>query len=79
MYWVYVLTNFDSSRRYVGHTNNIKRRLQEHNSGHTRSTKNQKCRVIYQEQLEDRPSARKREKYLKSAAGRRYLQTILAP
>ena len=78
MYWVYVLANDDSSRRYVGFTNNIERRLKEHNSGHTRSTKNQKWSVIYKEQLEDRPSARKREKYLKSAAGRRYLQKYLA-
>ena len=78
MYWVYVLANADSSRRYVGFTNNVERRLKEHNSGHTRSTKNQKWSVIYKEQLEDRPSARKREKYLKSAAGRRYLHSVLA-
>jgi len=57
----------------------MERRLKEHNSGHTKSTKNHEWSVIYKEQLEDRYSARKREKYLKSAAGRRYLQTILAP
>ena len=78
MYWVYVLTNQDSSRKYVGFTNNMGRRLKEHNSGHTKSTKNQKWSVVYKEELKDRLIARKREKYLKSAAGRRYLQTVLA-
>jgi putative endonuclease len=78
MYWVYVLRSKDSLKRYVGMTNNFERRLREHNSGHTKSTRNNKWEIIYKEELMDRVSARKREKYLKSAAGRRYLQKYLA-
>jgi len=78
-YWVYVLKNEDLTRRYVGMTANLERRLGEHNAGHTKSTRNQKWKIVYQEVYADRNSARKREKYLKSAAGRRYLQHILAP
>jgi len=59
-------------------TNNLDRRLREHNQGHTRSTKNQTWHVAYKEEAKDRASARRREKYLKSAAGRRYLQKVLA-
>ncbi len=59
-------------------TNNLERRIKEHNTGHTKSTKNNTWEIVYKEELPDRPSARKREKYLKSAAGRRYLQKILA-
>ncbi len=59
-------------------TNNLDRRIKEHNAGHTKSTKNNAWEIVYKEDLPDRPSARKREKYLKSAAGRRYLQKIMA-
>jgi putative endonuclease len=59
-------------------TKNLERRLREHNSGHTKSTRNNEWEIIYKEELMDRVSARKREKYLKSAAGRRYLQKYLA-
>ncbi len=79
MYIVYVLLNSDGSRRYTGMTSNLERRIKEHNAGQTKSTKNHRWKVVYQEEFIDRNSARKREKYLKSAAGRRYLQTILAP
>ncbi|RLD28100.1 MAG: GIY-YIG nuclease family protein, partial [Bacteroidetes bacterium] len=41
-------------------------------------TKNHIWTVVYQKEMVDRLSARKQEKYLKSAAGRRYLQKILA-
>jgi putative endonuclease len=78
MYWIYVLVNKDFSRRYVGMTNNLERRLNEHNSGHSKSTRNNTWTILYKEQVDDRLGARKREKYLKSAAGRRYLQTVLA-
>mgnify|MGYP001827191104 CR=1 FL=1 len=78
MITVYVLHNPDASRRYVGMTNDLSRRLKEHNSGHTKSTKNVFWKIVHQEEFQDRVSARKREKYLKSAAGRRYLQSILA-
>lgn len=55
-------------------TNDFEIRLKEHNAGHTKSTKGQTWKVLYKEEISDRVSARKREKYLKSAAGRRYLQ-----
>ena len=76
-YFIYVLRN-ENGKSYTGMTNNIDRRLKEHNSGHTKSTKNHNWTIVYKEEVQDRVSARKREKYLKSAAGRRYLQNIVA-
>ena len=78
MYTVYVLRN-EKDKSYTGMTNSLSRRIKEHNAGHTKSTKNHFWVVIYREEHLTRVDARKREKYLKSAAGRRYLQTILAP
>jgi len=76
---IYVLESIVSGTRYVGMTNNIVRRLREHNSGTMKSTKAfVPWKVIYIEEVDSRLEGRKREKYLKSSAGRRYLQKILA-
>jgi len=77
---VYVLESIANGSRYVGMTKDIEVRLKEHNIGKVRSTKAfVPWKVVYQENAETRVEGRKREKYLKSSAGRRYLQKILAP
>lgn len=77
MFTVYVLQD-NKGRRYKGVTNDLARRLREHRSGHTRTTK---CmvglEVIYTEEYDTFESARSREVYLKTAAGRRFLKTKL--
>ena len=77
MYIVYVLQD-SKGKFYKGMTNNLPRRLAEHKGGATKTTRVMKeLRVVYSEELPTRIAARKREKYLKSAAGRRFLKTIL--
>jgi putative endonuclease len=77
MYTVYVLQD-NKGKLYKGMTNNLVRRLAEHKGGATRTTRTMKnIRVVYTEELPDRISAREREKYLKSAAGRKFLKKIL--
>ena len=57
-------------------TNNLERRLIEHNLGKMKSTKAFiPWEIIYAEKFPNRIEARKREKYFKSAAGRRYLNS----
>ncbi len=61
-------------------TNNLDRRLKEHNSGQNKSTKAfLPWKLVYKEDFEDISEARKREKYFKSGSGREYLKSILAP
>lgn len=75
MYTVYVLKD-DKGRFYKGYTNNLDRRIREHRSGHTKTTSRMKeFRVFYTETYGNIEDARKRELYLKSAAGRRFLKT----
>jgi putative endonuclease len=38
-FYTYIIESDISQRWYVGHTNNIERRLVEHNSGQSKSTK----------------------------------------
>ena len=78
MYNVYVLRSLKTNRRYVGLTNNLDRRVKEHNNGINRSTKGfLPWKFIHFEKFENRIEARKREKYLKSGTGRAYLDKIL--
>jgi len=61
----------------MGMTNNIKRRLAEHNNGENRSTKAYKPFVlICIEPFNGRIEARAREKYLKSGIGKEFLKTL---
>jgi len=71
-YTVYVLLSLVAKKSYVGFTDNLKRRIKEHNAGITSFTKRYKpWKVIYMEEFETQFEAREREKYLKSASGRR--------
>ena len=75
MYFVYILSSLVSKKSYVGITDNLKRRLAQHNAGNGYYTKRYKpWKIIYTEKLEDREKARIREEYFKSAAGRRFLR-----
>ena len=80
MFTVYILISRGFERFYVGVTKDLNRRLNEHNRGKTKSTKPYvPWEVLYKEQLPTFDEARKREKYLKSAAGRRWRKEYLRP
>ncbi|WP_072993170.1 GIY-YIG nuclease family protein [Pseudozobellia thermophila] len=65
---------------YVGLTSDLERRLKEHNGRKNVSTKKGvPWKVVHSEVFETRPEARKREKYLKSAAGRRWRKQNIRP
>ncbi|NOZ08236.1 MAG: GIY-YIG nuclease family protein [FCB group bacterium] len=76
-WYVYVLQSLKQSFRYVGISRNYARRLKLHNAGKVKSTKHYRpFKVIYVEKQYSPGEARKREKYLKSAAGRIYLKKV---
>jgi putative endonuclease len=79
MYYVYVLQSQKDKRKYTGQTEDLERRLKEHNNGNGlgRSTKNGRpWKLLYFEEFETRREAMRREKYLKSGAGRDELNRI---
>ncbi|MBK8290721.1 MAG: GIY-YIG nuclease family protein [Flammeovirgaceae bacterium] len=68
----------ENKELYVGITNNLNRRIKEHNLGKNRYTKAfMPWRVVYTEYLPDYANARNREKYFKSHAGKKFLRTRL--
>ena len=51
-YFVYILTSLKDSKRYIGMTSDLNRRLNEHNSGKVKSTKNRRpLELIYTEEF----------------------------
>jgi len=80
MYAVYVLENQNDKSWYIGQTDNLKRRLQEHNNkqgGRTTKIKNGEWKLIYAEAYIDKHDAIGREKFLKGGSGRKYLNKQL--
>ncbi|MBN2455043.1 MAG: GIY-YIG nuclease family protein [Sedimentisphaerales bacterium] len=71
MYYVYILQSLKTGKLYIGHTDNLIRRLKEHNTGcgGKFSRQNGPWKLLYSESHADRPSAVKRERYLKSTRG----------
>lgn len=66
------------NQHYTGITNNIDRRIQEHNAGFNKSTKARTPFVlIYSEETRSRAEARIREKYLKSGSGREFIKEFI--
>jgi putative endonuclease len=71
LYYVYILQSCKNNKLYIGQTNNIERRIEDHNSGlggkYTRQ--NSPWILVHSEQHPNRVSAVRRERFLKSTRG----------
>jgi len=88
-YYVYVLRSEKSGQFYIGATSDLRKRINEHNSGLVTSTKYKRpLQLIYFEASLNKPrktfgllrgkdDAFRREKYLKTGMGKRYLKNRL--
>ena len=75
MHFVYILISKKDNDFYTGYTNEIKRRLQEHQEGKVKSTKHRlPVKLVYYEVCLNKYDALAREKYLKSGRGKKYLR-----
>ncbi|MFA6076597.1 MAG: GIY-YIG nuclease family protein [Candidatus Paceibacterota bacterium] len=77
IYFVYAIKSEKDGRIYVGLSSNPERRLLEHNSSDTKSTRAFKpWRLIYKQSTGTRQDARVLEKKLKSGSGKEFLKTL---
>ena len=75
MHYVYVLKSLKDNGWYVGRTTNLKQRLIEHEKGRMKSTCSRlPIKWVYCEISSHTRDAIHREKYLKTAWGKRYLK-----
>lgn len=78
MYYVYVFLSERDNKFYTGFTEDLKRRVTEHNAGKVQSTAYRRpLRLIYYEACIDKNDAIKGEKYLKAHYGKMFLNKRL--
>ena len=78
MYYVYYLVN-ERKESYVGYTNDLKRRLREHNAGDNKSTRGHQWQLVYYEAYLHKDDAVKRERSLKlRGQSKRHLKERIA-
>jgi len=78
MYYVYILLNEAKTRTYTGVSDNVDNRLTEHHAGSVKSSRPYRpYKIIHVEPFETLSEARQKEKFYKSATGRRRLKEIL--
>lgn len=77
-FYVYILQSNKDNNFYTGYTSDIENRLREHNGGKVSATKGRRpLKLIYFEGCLNPKDATKREKYLKSSWGKRYIKNRL--
>jgi len=78
MWKLYILQSESSGRFYVGHTNDLERRLEEHQRGQTTSTRNRgPWKVVLREEFESKKAAAERERQIKSWKSRVGIQALI--
>jgi len=76
MFYTYVLHSEKDNDLYIGFTEDLRSRVNEHNLGQVRATRNRlPVKLVYYEACLSKQKALKREKYFKTGFGRRFLKT----
>jgi putative endonuclease len=77
-HYVYILESKKDGELYIGCTNDLKKRIKEHNNGLVFSTKLKKpYKVIHYETFLNKKDAFIREKWLKTGWGRNQIKVML--
>jgi putative endonuclease len=78
MYSVYILQSEQHGKYYIGHTDSLSRRLEEHNNGLSKYTKSfRPWRLVYTEHYETRSLAMQRETEIKQKKSRNYITRLI--
>ena len=73
-FYVYVLESLSGGKRYTSYTNNLEKRIEEHKKGLSFATKFRlPFELIYFEGCLNSVDTKRRENYLKTTQGRRFL------
>ena len=77
-YYVYILRSLRDERFYAGFSENLRRRIDDHNSGKNASTKYRRpLELIFYEAFLNKADAMKRERYFKTTKGKAVLKSML--
>ena len=71
MFWVYILQSLRTNHYYIGQTNNLERRLKDHERGKDFSSRlGMPWQLVFSKECQTRKEAMALEKYLKSLKSR---------
>lgn len=78
MFYTYVLLSEKDEKFYIGFTQDLTERIEEHKKGKVKSTASKRpLKLVYYESCLHEKDAVKREKYFKTGFGRRFLMNRL--
>lgn len=78
MYWAYIIRSLKDNKHYIGYTNNLERRLQDHNRGKTQAVKYRGPFIlVYREEYATKIEAVRREKQIKNYKGGEAFRRLL--
>ena len=78
MHYVYVLLSLLDKKFYIGRTDDLRRRKQEHDEGKVTSTKHRRpLTLVFYEAFGNKKDATRRELYFKTSKGRSTLKMML--
>lgn len=73
-YYTYILLSHKDSRLYIGYTEDVHKRFALHSAGSVRATRHRRpLELIYFEAYKNQLDAKKRETFLKSGSGHRFI------
>ena len=76
---LYILKSKIKKRYYIGHTNDLNRRLTEHNSGQTKSTRPYKpWKLVYHKIYSNKTNATKAENFLKAKKSKIFIEKLIS-
>jgi putative endonuclease len=78
MFYVYILKSLKDGKFYIGFSADLRRRLQEHQSGRSKSTKSRlPLELLYYEAHASKRDALRREEYFKTSKGKSSLRQMI--
>lgn len=78
MYYVYIIKSVKTGKMYTGSTEDLRKRISEHNMGKVFSTKPLRpWKIIYYEAFVSKNDARREELFLKTGKGRERIKWLL--
>ncbi|MBC7912783.1 MAG: GIY-YIG nuclease family protein [Pyrinomonadaceae bacterium] len=79
LFFVYIIYSAKLDRYYVGHTEDLAKRLNDHNTGlSTYTSRDNSWRLVYSEEFAERNLARMRELAIKRKKSRKYIEWLIA-
>jgi putative endonuclease len=78
MYNLYIIQSLTTGKFYIGHTNDLQRRLLEHNSGQTKSTRSGKPWIlVYTKEYSSNIEAGREELRLKKMKSHKFIEDYI--